>query len=88
MIRTTLTPDPGMVEIVFIDNGMGMKEENLQFLFQPFFTTKPRGTGLGLAICERIIVERHRGKIQIQSQEGKGTTVNVELPTELQKELS
>jgi signal transduction histidine kinase len=88
MIRTTLKPDQGLVEIVFIDNGIGMKEENLQFLFQPFFTTKPRGTGLGLAICERIIVERHRGKIQIQSQEGKGTTVNVELPTELPKELS
>jgi signal transduction histidine kinase len=88
LIRTTLKPEPGVVEVVFIDNGIGMKEENLQFLFQPFFTTKPRGTGLGLAICERIIVERHRGKIQIQSQEGKGTTVNVELPTELPKDIS
>jgi signal transduction histidine kinase len=88
LIKTTLKPEPGVVEVVFIDNGIGMKEENLQFLFQPFFTTKPRGTGLGLAICERIIVERHRGKIQIQSQEGKGTTVNVELPTELPKDIS
>jgi signal transduction histidine kinase len=88
IIKTHLKQDHNMVEIVFVDNGMGMKEENLQFLFEPFFTTKPRGTGLGLAICRRIIVERHRGEISIQSQEGKGTTVNVELPIELPTDIS
>ena len=77
-----LDPKPGWVRIVFTDHGLGMKEENLQFLFHPFFTTKPRGTGLGLPICKRIIVERHNGKIQIESHEGKGTTVTVELPIE------
>ena len=87
IIRTSLLADRGMVEIVFVDHGIGMKEENMQFLFQPFFTTKPRGTGLGLAICQRIIEERHRGKIEIQSQEGKGTTVNVELPIEFPKNI-
>ena len=81
-------PAPGGIEIVFADQGMGMKEENLRFLFHPFFTTKPRGTGLGLAICQRIIVERHSGKIQIQSEEGKGTTVTVELPTETPKDIA
>lgn len=81
-------PAPGGVEIVFVDHGIGMKEENLQFLFHPFFTTKPRGTGLGLAICQRIIVERHRGKIRVQSEEGKGTTVTVELPVEMPKDIS
>lgn len=84
IIRTSLQlePRPGWVRVALVDHGLGMKEENLQFLFHPFFTTKPRGTGLGLAICKRVIVERHHGKIQIESLEGKGTTVTVELPVE------
>jgi signal transduction histidine kinase len=84
IIRTSfqLEPKPGWVRVALADHGLGMKEENLQFLFHPFFTTKPRGTGLGLAICKRIIVERHHGKMQIESLEGKGTTVTVELPIE------
>jgi len=53
----------------------------LDKLFNPFFTTKLRGTGLGLAVCRRIIVERHHGKIYIESEEKKGTVVRVELPT-------
>jgi len=68
------------IEIAFIDNGVGVKKENLGRLFNPFFTTKIRGTGLGLALCRRIIVERHHGKIYIESEENKGTTVKVELP--------
>jgi two-component system NtrC family sensor kinase len=68
------------IEIAFIDNGVGIKKENLGRLFNPFFTTKIRGTGLGLALCRRIIVERHHGKIYIESEENKGTTVKVELP--------
>jgi two-component system NtrC family sensor kinase len=68
------------IEIAFIDNGVGVKKENLGRLFNPFFTTKIRGTGLGLALCRRIIVERHHGKIYIESEENKGTTVIVELP--------
>ena len=73
-------PSPGHIEIVFIDNGSGIKKENIKCLFNPFFTTKLRGTGLGLAICRRIIVERHNGKIYIESEEGKGTKVTVALP--------
>jgi signal transduction histidine kinase len=68
------------IEITLIDNGVGIKKENLRKLFNPFFTTKIRGTGLGLAVCRRIIVERHHGKIHIESEESKGTTVKVELP--------
>src|SRR4030066_1870889 len=84
IIQTSLQlePKPGWVRVALVDHGLGMKEENLQFLFHPFFTTKPRGTGLGLAICKRVIVERHHGKIQIESLEGKGTTVAGELPIE------
>jgi signal transduction histidine kinase len=89
-IKTSLKSDPdsGWVQIVFIDDGSGIKDENLQFLFHPFFTTKPRGTGLGLAICRRIIVERHNGKIHIGSAEGQGTTVTVELPVSLPKDIA
>ena len=71
---------PKYIETIFIDTGIGVKKENLSNLFNPFFTTKLRGTGLGLAICRRIINERHRGKIYIESDENKGTTVKVELP--------
>lgn len=73
-------PNPGHIEVVFTDSGYGIKEEVLKNLFSPFITTKLGGTGLGLAICQRIIVERHRGKIRIESEEGKSTTVIVELP--------
>jgi len=72
---------PRQIEITFTDNGMGIQQKNLDNMFSPFFTTKLRGTGLGLAICRRIIVERHHGKISIESEEKKGTTVRVELPT-------
>ena len=68
------------IEIIFIDNGIGIKKENLGKLFSPFFTTKLGGTGLGLAICRRIIIERHHGKISIESGERKGTTIKIELP--------
>jgi len=68
------------VEITFMDNGVGIKKENLGKLFSPFFTTKLRGTGLGLAISRRIIVERHHGQMYLESEEMKGTTIKVELP--------
>ena len=67
------------LSVVFTDTGVGMSEENLTKLFKPLFTTKDQGHGLGLAICKRI-VEAHGGKIAVQSQVGKGTTVTVEIP--------
>ena len=90
IIKTGFNPDPypGAIEVLFRDNGMGIKKESAKYLFSPFFTTKPRGTGLGLAICRRIISERHGGKIQVESEEGKGTTVKVELPIISPKESS
>jgi len=71
---------PQYIGVTFTDTGMGLKKENLNNLFNPFFTTKLRGSGLGLAICRRIISERHHGKIYIESEENRGATVNVELP--------
>jgi signal transduction histidine kinase len=80
-IRTRDKSDPPRcIEVTFMDNGIGIKKENLSRLSNPFFTTKLRGTGLGLAICHRIINERHGGKIYVESEENKGTTIKVELP--------
>jgi signal transduction histidine kinase len=73
-------PSPGWVEIVFIDNGCGIKKENIKYLFEQFFSTKLKGTGLGLPICQRIVVDRHKGEVNIESEEGKGTKVTVRLP--------
>ncbi len=81
-------PAPGAVEISFSDNGAGIRKENLKNLFTPFFTTKLRGTGLGLAICHRIIAERHGGKISIESEEGNGATVTVQLPAGVKPQRS
>jgi signal transduction histidine kinase len=78
----------GSVEIVFSDNGEGIKKDDLASLFHPFFTTKLRGTGLGLAICHRIIVERHHGKIHVVSERGRGTTIRIELPVNQPTEIA
>jgi two-component system sensor histidine kinase HydH len=59
--------------------GCGISEENADKIFNPFFTTKEKGSGLGLSIVRKII-EGHRGTIDIQSREGGGTKVEVQLP--------
>ena len=65
----------------FADTGVGIPEENLPKILDPFFTTKEqgRGTGLGLSVSYGI-VERHRGKLDVKSKVGKGTTFTVKLP--------
>jgi PAS domain S-box-containing protein len=69
------------VRASFTDDGPGISEENIRFLFNPFFTTKEvgKGTGLGLSICHGIITE-HGGRIWAESELGKGTTFIIELP--------
>jgi PAS domain S-box-containing protein len=71
--------DENWVEIVISDTGIGISQEDLSKILDPFFTTKPGGTGLGLPIAQRIIGE-HGGQLNIQSTEGEGTTVVVRLP--------
>lgn len=66
------------ITIVFRDNGSGISSENLEKIFNPFFTTKDRGTGFGLPICYRII-KRHGGDIMINSTEGEFTEVIIKL---------
>jgi signal transduction histidine kinase len=72
----------GFIEVVVKDNGTGMSDEVKQKALEPFFTTKEpgKGAGLGLAICNEII-RSHHGKLEIESQEGKGSTIYVHLPS-------
>lgn len=79
LVVSTFRDDEGYVCLKFSDDGAGISRENLEKIFEPFFTTKAKGTGLGLAIT-RQIVEMHHGKIAIESEVGKGTTVTVRLP--------
>ncbi len=71
--------DEATVIVTVRDTGCGITEENLSQVFYPYFTTKPGGTGIGLAISQKIISD-HGGAIRIDSIEGEGTTVTVELP--------
>ncbi len=68
-----------MVEVQVGDEGPGIPAAVRGRIFDPFFTTKERGLGLGLALCHRI-VEEHRGALQVDSAEGRGTTVTCFLP--------
>ena len=61
------------------DTGIGMKEETLNKIFEPYFTTKRHGTGLGLTNVVRII-EAHNGNISIESEYGKGSEFIIKLP--------
>jgi two-component system sensor histidine kinase HydH len=69
----------GMTVIDIIDNGKGIKKEDLAHVFEPLFTTKQNGTGLGLASC-RSIIENHGGTIECSSIIGKGTVFTIKLP--------
>lgn len=65
--------------ISFEDTGKGIDEEDIENVFNPFFTTKEEGTGLGLAICFGII-NRHKGELEVRSTLGKGTCFTIKLP--------
>jgi len=79
--------DIGHVYCCIKDNGIGIKQENLTKVFNPFFTTKPvgKGTGLGLSISYDIIVNKHKGDIKIDSIFKKGTTITIILPINEEK---
>jgi signal transduction histidine kinase len=71
----------GMAEVAVIDRGSGIGPKDIDAIFNPFFTTKPKGTGLGLAIVSKI-VDGHGGKITVESEPGKGSIFRVALPME------
>jgi len=80
--------DAGAIELVIRDDGIGIPDEHLAHIFEPFYTTKEAGgSGLGLAISQNI-VERHGGDIQVKSVVGEGTTFKIVLPIDSQRPVS
>ena len=77
-INVCVAPD-NFICVSFKDHGVGMDEETINKIFNPFYTTKEQGTGLGLAISYRII-ENHGGRISVDSQKDKGSVFKVFLP--------
>jgi two-component system sensor histidine kinase PilS (NtrC family) len=78
-VKVTARADAEGPMISVADDGPGIPPEQLAKIFDPFFTTKSKGTGLGLATCYAIVVE-HGGRIDAESEAGKGTTMVVRLP--------
>jgi two-component system, NtrC family, sensor kinase len=77
----TVNPDAETIRVEITDNGKGISAADLPHIFEPFFSTKhdARGIGLGLAIVHGII-QNHKGKIQVKSEQGHGTTISITLP--------
>lgn len=80
-IRINTFIEKDFLNIIILDNGPGILEENLKNIFSPFFTTKPsgEGTGLGLFVCEKIVKD-HGGSIEVESKPGEFTKFTVKLP--------
>lgn len=75
-----LAQEPDEAIVTLRDTGTGIEPEMLDRIFQPLYTTRPDGTGLGLTVARRI-VDQHHGRIEIDSDVGKGTSVRVRLPS-------
>jgi PAS domain S-box-containing protein len=69
----------GFIAISVTDSGEGISAENMKKIFQPLFTTKAKGIGLGLVVCKNLVAT-NGGKIEVESEPGKGTTFTVLLP--------
>ena len=82
VISVTLRREEDQVCLQIEDNGTGMPATVKEQIFKPFYTTKPagEGTGLGLSITRTIIEEKHKGTIQVDSEEGKFTRFTIRIP--------
>jgi signal transduction histidine kinase len=88
IIKLRLSKNKKFSIIEISDNGIGIKDENKQKIFAPFFTTKSSqksGTGIGLYVVKRIIEENHKGKISFQSKYMVGTRFIIEIPDNVKK---
>jgi signal transduction histidine kinase len=83
VLKISASQENGQININVADNGIGVKKENNEKLFTPFFTTKRssrKGTGLGLYVIQKIIEENHGGKVHFSSQYKQGTQFTIQLP--------
>jgi len=78
-VSLSVDDGPAWVKIMVSDTGSGIRKDDVEHIFDPYFTTKQTGTGLGLAIVHKII-EAHGGEVRVESEIGRGTTVTVLLP--------
>ena len=78
--RTRMDSDGSHVCLSISDNGCGIPDEEVDRIFEFFYTTRDEGTGLGLSIAQQIIYQ-HRGRIEVESESGKGAVFRVHLPT-------
>ncbi len=81
-IRIRTYTETGSICIAITDDGIGMSKATQSRIFEPFFTTKEvgKGTGQGLSLSQRIVVEKHKGQLLVESEPGHGTTMTVKLP--------
>jgi len=79
LIELDLREEDGHIRIRVRDTGKGMTSEERAKMFDPFFTTRKDGTGLGLAVVQQI-VEQHNGRIEVESEKGRGTCIDLTLP--------
>jgi PAS domain S-box-containing protein len=86
VLKTSFEAENRWIKIEFSDTGKGIHPEQLDKIFNPFFTTRQRGTGLGLAIVNQIIAE-HNGTIGVQSKVGEGTKFIITLPLCIEQNL-
>ncbi len=79
--------DKKTISVAIKDNGVGIKPEQMDLIFQPFYTTKPevKGTGLGLSVCHGI-AQNHQGEILVESRPGEGSTFTVRLPISMEND--
>ena len=88
-VRSRMVPQIGSVQLEVQDDGVGIPADILPNLFEPFFTTKERGHGVGLGLAiSKGIVERHRGRIDVDSKPGQGTKFIVTLPVDAYAEVA
>ncbi|MCJ7732062.1 HAMP domain-containing histidine kinase [Candidatus Bathyarchaeota archaeon] len=74
-----MSSDAETAKVTVTDNGGGIPENQIDYIFEPFFSTKKNAIGLGLVYAKQVI-DAHRGKIKVESKEGVGTTVTIEIP--------
>ena len=81
-IRIKTWADQDWIYTRISDTGSGIPQDKIKRIFEPFYTSKEvgKGTGLGLSIVYDIVVKNHKGDIQVESEEGKGTAFTVKIP--------